>query len=60
MTLNLGGGGGGGMIIQAILKSKTLRDLINIRDGVKDCELFDTDELQHNYLTLSTCQKFYM
>ena len=28
-------------------KSQTLRDLIDITDGVKDCDLFDNDELQH-------------
>ena len=34
-------------------KSQTLRDLIDIRDGVKDCDLFDNDELQH--ITDSVC-----
>ena len=32
--------------IELCCKIETLRDLIDIREGVSDCDIFDIDELQ--------------
>ena len=44
---NNDGTGAAAVDIHLRCKSQTLRDFIDIRDGVKDCDLFDNDELQH-------------
>ena len=44
---NNDGTGAAAVDIHLRCKSQTLRDFIDMRDGVKDCDVFDNDELQH-------------